>query len=302
MGRIHKFRGPILVTLGASLWATDSLFRAPVAKEYAPLFIVFMNHLLLLPPSLWLLGRNWTEVRSLNWRQCLALALIAGGGSVLATVAFTQAFVVAANYSVPVLIQKTQPCFALLLARIILGESLPRRFWQLALLALGGAYLLSFGTTSPMAIVSGQDLSAMSLALLAAATWGSCTVLGRLVVRELSFSTVTAIRFVLGSVCAAAGLAVSSDWSQLRQGFTTLIPSHWSPFIGMAYVSGLIPMLIYYRGLKTTPASIATLCELSFPVLAVALNWSLLGSALNLSQLLGAGLVVFAITALVRKS
>ena len=261
-----------------------------------------MNHLLLLPPSLWLLWEQRAEVRRLTKGQWLALAIIGGGGSVLATVAFTRAFMVSTNVSVPVLIQKTQPCFALLLARTLLGESLPRSFWLLALVAFVGAYLLSFGTMSPSAILSAMDLGAIGLAFLAAATWGSCTVIGRLVVKNLSFATVTALRFVLGSIAAACALYLSPEWQQSLNASSENFMLHWRPFAGMAYLSGFVPMLIYYRGLQTTKASVATLCELSFPLVAVALNWILLGASLSWSQLVGGGLVVLAVTTLAWRS
>lgn len=257
-----------------------------------------MNHLLLLPVAVVIGYRHRTELTRLNLRQWLSLAVIGGGGSVAATVAFTLAFARTNNYSVPVLMQKLQPCFALVLARMILKESLPRHFGWLALLGIGGAYLLSFGLTGNWERLATEDLSVVGFALLAAATWGSCTVFGRLALRDLSFPAVTAARFMLGSVCALGALAVFTPDATAE--VAKLGSVSWADaraFAGMAYFSGLLPMLIYYRGLKTTPASVATLCELSFPLVAVILNWIWLGSALNLGQLLGAALVVTAITA-----
>jgi drug/metabolite transporter (DMT)-like permease len=286
------------VTLGASLWATDSLFRAKVAHSYSVLAIVLMNHLLLLPPALVLGYQSRHELRRIKWPTWLSLAVIGGGGSVAATVAFTLAFVSTNNYSVPVLVQKLQPCFAFVLARILLGEALPRRFWWFASLGILGAYLLAFGASTGSWQQLGQEnLSVFGYALVAAAIWGASTVLGRLALRGLSFKALTAARFILGTAAATLALAASPT------GLSTLVAtlaklSHadgWA-FVGMAYLSGLIPMLIYYRGLATTTASVATLCELSFPLMALSLNWLILGARLDAIQLTGAVLIVVAIT------
>ena len=76
---------------------------------------------------------------------------------------------------------KTQPVFAALLARGLLGEPLGRRFWGVLAAALGGAYLVSFGLRLPAAGVEG---TAGLLALGAAALWGGSTVLGRFVLER----------------------------------------------------------------------------------------------------------------------
>jgi len=286
-----------LVALGAALWATDSLFRSSVAHSYPALVVVLMNHLLLLPVALLLGYRHRAELTRLSWAQWLSVTIIGGGGSVAATVAFTLAFSRATNYSVPVLMQKLQPCFALVLARVILKESLPRYFGWLALLGIGGAYLLSFGLRGSWESLASEDLGVVGYSLLAAATWGACTVFGRLALRGLSFPAVTAARFILGSACAVVALGIfTPDAIKEVAKLGTISAGDARAFAGMAYLSGLLPMLIYYRGLQTTPASVATLCELSFPLVAVILNWIWLGSALNLGQLLGAALVVTAIT------
>ena len=156
-----------MVALGAALWATDSLFRSGVAHSYPAIVVVLMNHLLLLPPALFLGMRHWTELKRLRPAQWLSLVVIGGGGSVAATVAFTLAFSRASNYSVPVLMQKLQPCFALGLARLLLRESLPRYFGWLALLGIGGAYLLSFGTKGDWSSFGQEDLSVVGYSILA---------------------------------------------------------------------------------------------------------------------------------------
>lgn len=51
-------------------------------------------------------------------------------------------------------------------------------------------------------------------------------------------------------------------------------------------------LTIYYRGLRTTPASMATLAELAFPLSALTLNYLLFGATVVPTQALGIGLLV----------
>ena len=58
-------------------------------------------------------------------------------------------------------------------------------------------------------------------------------------------------------------------------------------FTLIALFPGLIAMLLYYRGLRTTPAPVATLAELAFPATALIVNYFALGATVSGAQLLG---------------
>ena len=51
-------------------------------------------------------------------------------------------------------------------------------------------------------------------------------------------------------------------------------------------------MLLYYIGLKRTPASLATLAELAFPATALIISLGDRSQALNLAQWVGLGLLL----------
>lgn len=68
----------------------------------------------------------------------------------------------------------------------------------------------------------------------------------------------------------------------------------------LAIFPGLLGLLLYYRGLRSTPASYATLAELAYPATGVALNWLLLGQPLTPAQGVGVALVVGAIVTMNR--
>ncbi|MBU2320576.1 MAG: DMT family transporter, partial [Gammaproteobacteria bacterium] len=62
--------------------------------------------------------------------------------------------------------------------------------------------------------------------------------------------------------------------------------------IAMALLSGFIGMWFYYQGLKTVPAQLATLAELSFPVFAAAINWLFLDMGLTAYQIIGGMMLI----------
>lgn len=50
-------------------------------------------------------------------------------------------------------------------------------------------------------------------------------------------------------------------------------------------------MLLYYKGLNTTKASVATLAELSFPMTGILINWIFFGLLVTLPQIIGFALI-----------
>ena len=66
----------------------------------------------------------------------------------------------------------------------------------------------------------------------------------------------------------------------------------------MALIPGLAALLLYYAGLRSTKASLASIGELAFPVTAVIANWLLLDIRLTPSQLLGGIILVTSVTLL----
>ncbi len=70
----------------------------------------------------------------------------------------------------------------------------------------------------------------------------------------------------------------------------------WLFLFIVAAASGVISLFIYYRGLKYTTASVATLAELGFPMAAVIINWIFIpGSQLLPMQLVGIAILLFAV-------
>lgn len=276
-----------LIALAASLWGLSALWREPLAKQYPSLAIVFWEHVVLVVlVSPWLV-RGIREVLRASVRTRVSVLVIGAGSSALATTMFTAAFRLGDPIT-PQVLQKLQPVIALVLAAVFLGERLRPTFVWFAGPALAGAWLLSF--KDPFA-VGVTNLYAAGLALGAAALWAAGTVLGRAASAELAFRHLTALRFGVGLLALAVIAALTG---------TSLVvdASAAGNIVVLALVPGLLALLLYYRGLRQTPASRATLAELAFPITAALVGVTLLGGRLDGSQWIGFGVVLVSVVGL----
>jgi drug/metabolite transporter (DMT)-like permease len=272
----------LLVAVGAAMWGTDGILRVPLLEVAAPSQIVLLEHLVLLLYSVPAVVLGWRFLRVLGAAQWIALLVIGWGGSALATLLFTTAFAVG-NPTVVILLQKTQPLFAIALAAILLRERLGWAYWPCFAVAMVGAYLISFGDLGPFRVLTSAEVLAAALALGAALLWGSSTVLGRLVLKDVPFYALTGARLFLAVPLLAGIVVAQSSVGGLAAGFA----SEPGRVILLALIPGLLALLLYYRGLTGTRASYATLAELAFPATAVVLNWTFLGVGVSGNQVVG---------------
>jgi drug/metabolite transporter (DMT)-like permease len=272
----------LLVAIGAAMWGTDGILRVPLLEVASPSQIVLLEHLVLLLYSVPAVVLGWRFFRGLGVAQWISLLVIGWGGSALATLLFTKAFAVG-NPTVVILLQKTQPLFAIVLAAFLLRERLGWAYWPCFAVAMVGAYLISFGNLDPFAALGSAELLAAALALGAAVLWGSSTVLGRLVLKDMPFYALTGARLLLAVPLLAGIVVAQGSGGGLAAGFA----AEPGRVILLALIPGLLALLLYYRGLTGTRASYATLAELAFPATAVVLNWTFLGVGVSSNQVLG---------------
>jgi drug/metabolite transporter (DMT)-like permease len=256
------------VALAAVLWASDTYFRAqlipPLGKLTASQIVVVEDALITLFLLVFVV-RGWGEIRRLGSRGWIAMALIGIGPQAIATVLFTQSFSYH-HYAETFVLQQTQPLLAILLAWVILGERRRPWFWPVAAVALVGVYMVVFAQdlTAPLSDLQHGRLEAGLFALGAAALWASGTVLGRFVLGTVSFQTTTALRFTLALPVLIVILLLQNG----SAAFSNYQPSYILPFLGIALIPGLLALLLYYRALASTPASLATIAEMAYPVAA----------------------------------
>ena len=292
VGLIDRF-SVVLVAVAATMWASDTYFRAQLIGHLKPAQIVVIEDALV---SLFLLGfllRGIPEIRQLGRRGWVAIILIAVGPQAVATILFTQSFSYG-HYAETFVLQQTQPLIAILLAWLILGERRRPWFWPTAALAFIGVYMVVFAQnlSAPFSDLQHGRLEAGLYALGAAALWASGTVLGRFVLGTLSFTTTTALRFTLALPVLILVVLVQFGLS----GFTHYQASDVLPFLGIALIPGFIALLLYYRALSSTPATLATIAEMAFPVAATFIASAPppygFNQQLYLPQFIGTGLLI----------
>ena len=276
---------PALAVISAAiLWSLDgyirqNLFSLPsfliISLEHAIGAIIFFP----------LLIKGLNEIYSLNQRGWISVFWISICGGVLGTFFYTKAlsYVEYIDLSVVVLLQKFQPIFAIALAAVILKEKITKRFFMLAVAAIIGGYLITFGN-NPIENWNDKTIIASLLALLAAFSWGSSTVLGKHALNQISFMTITSLRL---TITAAITLFIIISNSQYE-----LIPEmtfgNWLYIILIVISTGSIALFIYYYGLNHLPASHVTIYELFWPLSAVTIDWFIYERVMTAYQFIGA--------------
>ena len=143
-----------------------------------------------------------------------------------------------------------------------------------------------------------HDLFGIILIFLAAFSWGSSTVLGKHALKELPFTTVTALRLLLTAIVALIILVITQGGVV----HISLDPHQWRIMILIVLSTGAVALFIYYYGLKNLPASHATVYELTWPLSAVIIDWVVRGRILSLSQIIGATLILGSMTLLAQEN
>ncbi len=284
------FTGPALIFIAALLWGFDGILRRSL-YDLPPITIVFFEHLLgliILSPFLF---RAW-KGEHLTKKEWSVIGLVALLSGVLGTLFFTTALLKVnfIQFSVVFLLQKLQPIFATLAAVLVLKETITRRYLLWAGLALMAGYFVTFPDGVINFAEGGQYVSAALFAFLAAVAWGSSTAFSRFVLIGHSHTFVTGLRFLLTVPVAllfvfALGAAPS---------LSAITPIQIGTLALIAISTGMVALWIYYRGLKETRASIATIVELTFPLTAVFIDYAIYGTMLATSQYLAAIVLMYA--------
>ena len=295
---MKKYLPALAVIFAAFLWSFDGFIRQNLFA--LPSFlIVSLEHVIGAILFLPLLIRGWKEVSSLSQRGWISVLWISIFGGVLGTFFYTKAlsYVNYIDLSVVVLLQKLQPIFAIALAGVILKEKITKQFIILAFAAIVGGYLVTFGSSS-INDWDDKTIIAALLALLAAFSWGSSTVLGKHALNRLSFTTVTSLRLAITASVTAFVLLSTGQYDAINN----MTLSHWGFIVLIVLSTGSLALFFYYYGLNKLPASHATLYELFWPLSAVGLDWFIRGNILSLPQWVGAILLLGAIIILTRET
>lgn len=289
MGRL----APLAIIIAASLWGIDGIILRPALYGLpVPLVVMIESTIvaLLLSP---IFVQQYSRIKLLSAKDWLAFICVAFFGGAIGTMAITKAlfYVNFVSLSVVILIQKLQPVFALILAGIILKERLPKIFFLWAGLAVTGAYIMTFGFAAPNLDTGDKTTIAAAFSLIAALSFGSSTVFSKRALRNVGFELGTYLRFLISVIILFVFVITLGDFNSLPD----VTERQWIIFFIIAFTTGGAAIFLYYYGLKKITASVATICELAFPLTAVVLDYFIHRSVLSVIQWLGVALLIISI-------
>lgn len=284
---------PIAIIIAAALWGLDGIVLRPSLYTLPVPLVVFVESAIvaiLLSPFFVKKIKSLKHLQAKDWLSFFAVALFGGA---IGTMAITKAlfYVNFVNLSVVVLIQKLQPIFAILLAALLLKERLKKEFVLWASISLIGAYFMTFGFGIPNLDTGDKTPIAVLFSLIAAFSFGSSTVFSKRALKNVGFEMGTYLRFLISTSVMIILVASLGEFQQISK----VTNQQWIVFLIIAFTTGGPAIFLYYYGLKSTPASISAICELSFPLTAVLLEYFVRGNMLTLDQWIGVALLLVGI-------
>lgn len=282
--------GPLLIIIAALLWGLDGVLRRSL-YGLPPATIVFFEHafgFVIILPFIWKRFRT-ERLSGKEWWMIILVSLLSG---LLGTLFFTKALLATGfiSFSVVYLLQKLQPIFAVSTARIFLKEKMPKEYFLWALVALASAYFVTFPGGVVNLSTGAGTLGAALLALGAAFCWGSSTTFSKIALKNHPASFTTGLRFFITSVMAFAVVLLLG----LGPSMGSLSYPQFGALATIALTTGMVALLIYYKGLKNTPVSVSTILELFYPLVAVVIDIALYKNVLAPSQYIAAAILLYA--------
>jgi drug/metabolite transporter (DMT)-like permease len=294
---LKKF-APLFVIIAASFWGIDGIVLRPELYSLPVTLVVFVESTivaLLLSPFYLTKIRALKNLKTKDWLSFAGVALFGGA---IGTLAITKSlfYVNFVNLSIVVLIQKLQPVFALILANILLKEKLPKKFFIWASTAVIGAYVMTFGDNLVNLNTGDKTAEAALFSLIAAFSFASSTVFSKRALRNVDYGLGTYLRFIFSAVIL---LIIAGSIGDINS-FGTVSNHQWMIFFIIAFTSGGLAIFLYYYGLKNISASVATICELAFPLTAIVLEYFIRDNILSLIQWFGVLLLIVSILKVTR--
>src|SRR3989454_5325493 len=291
--------GPWLVGLGAALWGTESAWRIPLNEIFDAKVIVFWEHVLILTMFLPILISRLHEIPKVNAYTWGFLLFSGFAGSAVGTIFFTLALKYG-NPTVVNVILNIQPVISTIGAFLVFGDRLARQFFFYAGIAIVAGIFVSVAHPTMIGISferAGLNLGT-GYVLVCAVFWGLSTVAGRGVMMGMSLRLASSMRIVVGLTCmtlillAYGKLNGASLWPLAAQ--THPAKAIFLLFF-LASISGGIPLLIYFQGLRLTRASTAGYFEMMQTLAAVCITWGFFHASLHPHQVIAAIVLIAAV-------
>lgn len=275
------------------MWGLDGIVLTPQLYNLNIGFVVFIVHFVPFIIMNIFLYRQYRHLSELTSKEILLLFLVAMTGGAFGTMAIVKALFLVnfKDLSIVVLLQKLQPVFAITLAYFFLHEKMRERFFLWSGIAVIASYFLTFGLKLPDFNTGTDTALAAGYSIIAAFAFGSATVLGKSVLRKLSYYAATFFRYGFTTLIMIIFLLISGHLADFK--FVTA--DNWIIIIIISITVGSGAIFLYYYGLRKVPAMLATICELCFPLSAILFDYIFNDRLLNTVQWISAAVMLYAI-------
>jgi drug/metabolite transporter (DMT)-like permease len=126
---------------------------------------------------------------------------------------------------------------------------------------------------------------------LAALSFSSSTVLSKRALKNVPFEMGTYLRFLFSAIIMLVFVVSLGDIKSISD----ITTKQAFIFFIIAFTTGGAAIFLYYYGLKRIPASVASICELAFPLTAIILEYALRDNILDAVQWIGVVVLMISI-------
>lgn len=283
--RAASRRGLLLIMLAAVLWGTVGISTKTIYQLAAtnPLSIGFLRLAISLPvlfPLCWArLGRRMFQIA----RADLGLMTLVGSLTALYQACYFAAIARTGVAVATVITLCTAPVTVAVVSALLTGKG-PSRGTLAALVgALSGTGLLVL--SQGQSRISAMDASGVALAFVSAFSYGMMTIASqRLAARYDPFQSL-AISFALG-----AGMLFG--FARYHGMVLSYPPLAWMALVYLGAVPTALAYVLFFKGMRSTQATAASISTLLEPLIATLLAWFLFGERFSSIGFLGIVLLV----------
>ena len=288
--------GLLMILMAATLWGTVGVFvQALYTSSATNSLSVGFFRLAIAVPTLFL-----ACVCTLGWRMFwiakrdLLLMLFTG-----AMTAFYQVCYFASIDYIGVAIATlitlcTVPVWVALLASLLLRETLSFGVFVAGLCAVGGTSLLINVESEQMAAQS-QTIWGIGLALSSAIGYAAVTLCSRSLAKRYHPLQSLTVSFCAGAVFLLPITLMAGPVFQYSL-------KGWMSLFYLGTITTALAYLLYFGGMRHTPAVVASIATLAEPLIATLLAWWFLGEKLDTAGFIGGGLLLISIGTLYGES
>lgn len=296
MNQVNARRGDrfglLMILLAAILWGTVgiSVQSLYTLTETNPLSIGFFRLAISVPVLFFAcaltLGWRMFQVA----RRDLTLMLLVGAMTAFYQVSYFAAISRLGVAAATLITLCTAPILVALLASILLHELPTTEIVLAGICAIGGTVLLVNVPSEP---VAQRSFLGVVLALCSALNYALVTLCSRTLARRYHPLQSLTVGFTAGAVfllpiTLAAGLVVRYP----------LVG--WMSLLYLGIVTTVLAYLLFFCGIRHTPATVASIATLLEPLTSTVLAWWLLHEQLGSSGILGAALLLISVGLLYR--